>query len=247
MDSYYLIINIGSILGAVFLLSLYWKKSRSWKKAIVVLLISFVVIEAGDIGGRLVRVLSYGDGLNIWELFTKEQGTHFIGRVIFAVLFFPWAYRLVYRHTKREWMEYLDLLCIFMTFQHIFNRIACLSYGCCMGKSYNGFLAFRYPAGSGTGAGYTYPVYPTQLFEIACMVLLLVLLLVLHRRKQRLLYVFCGVFSITIFLSEFMMDTRGTILIQGFSVIQYAAVLLAGIAGIYLIAVRKGKHCPFEQ
>lgn len=246
MDIYNGIINTGTVLGSVFLFFLYWKKSRSWKKTVVVFLISAVMLEIGNFAGKLVRVLSYGEGLDLGELFTEEVGTHFIGRVIFTILFFPWVYGLICRRTKKEWMEYLDLLCIFMAFQHIFNRFACLSRGCCMGKFYNGPFAWKYAAGSGRGAGYSYSVYPTQLFEIVCMVFLFVLLLVLRHRKKRLLYVFCAGFSMTIFLSEFMMDTQGTIRIWGLSVIQYAAVFLGGIAWFYSIAVKKGKHFPFK-
>ena len=246
MERYYLIINIGSVVGSIFLLYLYWKKSGGWKKTAVVFLISLLLLEVGNFGGKLVRVLSYGEGVRIWELITQEHGTHFIGRVIFTVLGFPWIYRLVYRNSKREWMEYLDLLCIFLAIQHIFNRMACLSYGCCMGKFYDGPFAFRY-FGEGSGAGYSFSVYPTQLFEIACMVGLTVLLLILRHRKKRLLFVFCFGFSLSIFLSEFMMENQGAIRIFGLSVIQYAALVLAGIAGIYFIAVRKGKYCPFEQ
>lgn len=246
MDHYHSIINAGSIIGSVFVLYLYRKKSGDWKKTVVIFLISLLLLEVGNLGGKLVRVLSYGEGVRIWELITQERGTHFIGRVIFTVLGFPWIYRLVYRDSKREWMEYLDLLCIFLVIQHIFNRMACLSYGCCMGRFYDGPFAFRY-VGEGSGAGYSYSVYPTQLFEMICMVCLAALLLILHHRKKRLLFVFCFGFSISIFLSEFMMEGQGAICIFGLSVIQYAAVVLAGIAGIYFVAVRKGRHCPFEQ
>lgn len=242
MNSYFLLINMGSILGILIFFNLCKRESKSWKKALALLFISILVIETGSFAGKFVRFLSYGEGIDIRKIFIENHGTHFIGRVIFTVIVFPWFYRLVYRSTKQEWEKYLDLLCIFMAFQHIFNRAACLSNGCCMGKFYNGPFAFQYSSGTETGPGYSYPVYPTQLFEMICMILLLALLFVLYRMKKRLLVVFCSGFSVTIFLSEFMMDKQGTILVFGFSVIQFAALLLVGIAFLYVI-VRKRIDC----
>lgn len=239
MDSYSLLINIGSILGILMFFSLCKRESKSWKKALVVLLLSIVVIETGSFAGKLVRLLSYGVEIDLRKIFIEDHGTHFIGRVIFTVTVFPWLYRLLFCGTKKEWENYLDLLCIFMAFQHIFNRAACLSYGCCMGRFYKGPFAFQYVSDKGTGPGYSYSVYPTQLFEMACMILLLALLFVLYRKKKRLSSVFCSGFSVTIFLSEFMMDKQGTILIFGFSVIQFAAILLLVIAFLYFIVHKK--------
>lgn len=236
MNAYFLTINLGSIFGSFLLLFFYWQKSRSWKKTIVVYLISLTALELGSFFGRLVRGLSYGTKEPVWELLTKEQGTHFIGRVIFVLLFFPLAYRLIYRTRSREWIAYLDLLCIFLAFQHMFNRMACLFEGCCMGKFYRGPFAFKYPWGRGTGAGYSYSVYPTQLFEAVCMLVLFLALLYLHKRSKRLLFVFCICFSTVIFISEFMMEGIGTIRVMGCSVIQYAAVLLMGMTGIFAVA-----------
>ena len=144
MDSYFFIINIGSILGILIFFILCKRESGSWKKTAAVLFISIVVVETGSFAGKLVRFLSYGDGIEIRNFLIEDHGTHFIGRVIFTVIVFPWLYRLVYRGTKKEWEKYLGLLCIFMAFQHIFNRAACLSYGCCMGKFYHGPFAFQY-------------------------------------------------------------------------------------------------------
>ena len=202
MDSYSLLINIGSILGILMFFSLCKRESKSWKKALVVLLLSIVVIETGSFAGKLVRLLSYGVEIDLRKIFIEDHGTHFIGRVIF-------------------------------------NRAACLSYGCCMGRFYKGPFAFQYFSDKGTGPGYSYSVYPTQLFEMACMILLLALLFVLYRKKKRLSSVFCSGFSVTIFLSEFMMDKQGTILIFGFSVIQFAAILLLVIAFLYFIVHKK--------
>ena len=226
IDSYYFFINLGSVLGSILMLVLFYRKNHSFRKTAAVYLLALAILEVGMFAGRLVRGISYGKEWNIVQIITQPNGNHFIGRVLFVMWCFPGLYRMIFRKEKEEWPEYLDLLCIFLTFQHIFNRVACLCEGCCMGKPYSGIFAFWYHAEGKTGAGFSYPVYPTQIFEILCMVVLLVLLFVLRTKKKHLADVFCIGFAVCIFLSEFMMDQTGVLLIAGLSVIQYAAILL---------------------
>lgn len=232
IESYDFFVNLGSVLGSILLIALYYHKNRSWKKTAAVYLLSLAVLQAGMFAGRLVRGLSYGEDWNIIHIITKPNGNHFIGRVLFAMLVFPLLYCLIFRKKKKEWLEYLDILCIFLAFQHIFNRIACLCGGCCMGKPYSGICAFLCHVDGKTGAGFSYPVFPTQIFEIICMIVLRVLLLVFCFQGRSLTWRFCFGFAVCIFVSEFMMDQTGVLLIGGLSVIQYAAVALFA-AGIW--------------
>lgn len=227
VKSYDLFINLGSVLGSILLIVLYYRKSGSWKKTFAVFLLSLAIVQLGFFAGRLVRGISYGEGESLTELLTTPQGNHFIGRVLFTAWVFPAAFCLIFKKKKEEWKDYLDLLCVFLTFQHIFNRIACLFNGCCVGKYYDGIFALRYYGQGKSGAGYSYPVYPTQMFEVVCMLVLLVLLLFLYKRRRRLRNVFCAGFALTVFVSEFMMDKKGVLLFAGLTAIQYAAVLLA--------------------
>lgn len=239
--SYDFFINLGSILGSVLLIGLYFRKSKSWKKAISVFILSLVIVELGYFTGNFVRGLSYGEVNSIrdvFHLFVEKEGNHFIGRVLLVLWLFPPVFCLLFRKSKREWMDYLDLLCIFLAFQHIFNRIGCFFNGCCCGEYYDGIFALRYHVEGKSGPGYAYPVYPTQLFEIICMILLFIILFILYIRKKRLLYIFVIGFSVTIFLSEFMMNKQGVVLIAGLTVIQYAAILLL-VTGIVMAVCKK--------
>lgn len=234
IESYDFFINLGSVLGSILLIALYYHKSRSWKKTTAVYLLSLVILQAGMFAGRLVRGLSYGEEWNLVSIITKPNGNHFIGRVLFTMWVFPLLYRLIFREKKKEWLEYLDILCVFLAFQHIFNRIACLCNGCCMGKPYHGIFAFLCQVDGKTGAGFSYPVFPTQIFEILCMIVLCVMLLIFYFRKKSLTWRFCFGFAGCIFLSEFMMDQTGVLLIAGLSIIQYAAVALLA-TGIWML------------
>lgn len=241
VKSYDFFINLGSILGSVLLIFLYYMKSKSPAKAIKIFILSLVIVELGYFTGSIVRGLSYGDIRNISDvarLFVEKQGNHFIGRVLLVIWIFPPLFSTFFREIKQQRWEYLDILCIFLTFQHIFNRIACLFNGCCCGEYYNGIFALRYKVSGKNGPGYAYPVYPTQMFEIICMVLLFILLIILHIKNKGLLLTFVTGFSFTIFISEFMMNKQGVILIGGLTVIQYTAVILL-ISGIFLSVYKR--------
>lgn len=245
--SYDFFINMGSIIGVVILLILFYRKSKSIKKSFCLLGISIVIVELGYFAGNAIRGLTYGgvQGMSdVIHLFTRWNGNHFIGRVLVLMWVFPVVYRLIYKKNRQEWIEYLDLLCIFMTFQHIFNRIACFFNGCCCGKYYIGKLAFQYKVEGKSGPGYSYSVYPTQFFEIACMVVLLIVLMILYIKNKRLVYVFQISFALTIFVSEFMMNSQGTITIWGFTVIQYCSGILLVTAFImWLLRRREERNC----
>ena len=233
IEAYDFFINLGSVIGSILLIVLYYRKNRSWKKTAEVYLLAFAILEVGMFAGRLVRGLSYWEEWNIFHIITQLNGNHFIGRVLFTMWVFPVLYRAIFRKEKGEWTGYLDLLCVFLAFQHIFNRIACLCEGCCMGKPYSGIFAFWYRANGKSGAGFSYPVWPVQIFEISGMVILLILFFALHTKKKHFADVFSMGFAVCIFLSEFMMDQTGVLLIAGLSVIQYAAIVLF-VTGIFI-------------
>ena len=65
IESYDFFINLGSVLGSILLIALYYHKSRSWKKTTAVYLLSLVILQAGMFAGRLVRGLSYGEEWNL--------------------------------------------------------------------------------------------------------------------------------------------------------------------------------------
>lgn len=238
---YNFFINMGSILGSIMLIFLYFNKSRSWKLTIKIFIVSLAVVELGYFGGNFLRGLSYGEIRGVSDiivLFTGKNGNHFLGRVIFTMWIFPPLFCIVLKDIREEWINYLDILCIFLSFQHIFNRLGCLFNGCCCGKYYNGIFALKYNVNGKNGPGYSYPVYPTQMFEIICMIILFTILFILHLKNKRLVYIFQVGFAITIFISEFMMNSQGVMIVCGLTVIQYGAIVLL-ITSFVMWRIRK--------
>ncbi len=186
------------------------------------------------IGGymsSLVRILSYADGElegSLLKNILGDNGKHYIGTVIvIAVLFVPCTmlvHKLLYKK-NREWKNDIwmvaNSLAVGILIQHIFGRIGCFSRGCCYGIPYNGVFSMVFPY-----ARVSYPVFPSQLFEIiGAAVLLIAAAFFIHRGKEAFGGILCG-FSALIFLSEFWIDKRGTQLYYNLTVIQIFAVLL---------------------
>lgn len=227
--AYHFFVNMGSVIGGIGLLLSIYFLVKSKKNTILIFLSMFAVMYLGTFPAKAVRGMTHGNYENIWELlqlFVNYHGSHFIGRVLCCILLYPVCLRFLFRQQKELWAAVMDRFCLFLTFQHIFNRIACLCNGCCMGKFYNGIFAMQYSGKEGSGPGYSYPVYPAQMFEIVGMVLLFTVLYIFYKKGKSITEGFEIGFGVVIFLSEFMMDVSGTIQIAGLTIVQYAAVLL---------------------
>ncbi len=230
VSCYELAINVGTFIGLLVYLCISLIKTRSVKRVILSVISTAVLLNLGACTGNLIRGLSIGEIGGIREIINSGSGTHFIGRVITVVAILPFIYRYVILKDKREWVVYMDMVSFFLIIQHIFNRTGCLLNGCCEGKEYRGFLSFEYPIGVGFGPGYDYPMYPTQLFEIISMLILLAVCSYMFGKRKHIIIVFEIWFAITIFISEFMMLPDRTVYILGLNAIQYSAIILFMIA-----------------
>lgn len=232
---YPLLINIGSILAVAVYVFLCWKKSKSSVKTIVTTILGITLLVWGYYLSNFLRGVNAGSVHSTSDVFLENQGGHFIGRVLFVMWLFPPIYAVAFQKEKGEWVQYLDMLCVSLTVQHIFNRLACLCHGCCYGRKYSGPFAFTYPLGNGWGAGYDYSIYPTQLFEIIGMLILLVILLWRLRQNKHTVLLFEIVFAVIIFLSELMMSRTGVTLYFYLTAVQYAAIALILTALIFAL------------
>lgn len=228
VSAYNFWINIGSVIGSIGLLVSIYLLVKSKKDTVLIYLSMLAVMLLGAFPASAVRGLTYGGVRSLSDFFGLfiYQGSHFIGRVLFCIIIYPLCFRVLFRSKKNLCGAMMDRFCLFFTFQHIFNRIACIFNGCCVGKYYDGLFSIQYLDAEKTGPGYSYPVYPTRLFEIVGMIILFLILFLRYRKGKRILVWFEVGFGVVIFLSEFMMDASGTIQIAGLTVIQYAAILL---------------------
>lgn len=236
-------INIGSIIAiAVTAALLYIKyvKPRQSNRTIIQYMVFPMAIEAiialvfGAALGILIRSVTYEIPGNFIEKITysiKYGGTHFIGTVLVSAIVLPIFCYVVYE--KNEGRQVLNTLAFFFPIQHICNRIGCFLEGCCYGIPMNGIFSVKFP-----DEIVPYRVFPSQLFEIFCMIVLLLLQIILYKKQKDIFIVTMAGFGISIFISEFFMDKAGVITYCNLDAIQMAALLLLVIAFI-LFCIKK--------
>ena len=239
VSCYDLSIDIGTVIGLLVYLCIALIKTKSVKRVVCSVIFATVLLNLGAYLGNFIRGLSVGEVGGISEIFSTGSGSHFIGRVLMVVIFLPVVYRYFLGKDKKEWVLYMDFMSFYLVVQHIFNRLGCLLNGCCEGKEYRGFLSFEYPIGIGFGPGYDYPMYPTQLFEIISMVILLGVCIYMFGKRRHIIVIFEIWFAVTIFVSEFMMLPDHTVYILGLNAIQYSAIVLLIIAFVTKAKITK--------
>lgn len=234
---------LGAVVAVVVQMILLYRWTRQWR-CILFSALYGLYSWLGGYGSSVVRLLSYEDGGRtggFWNNVAGDYGKHYLGTVlVIAVLAVPGTfalYKLLFRQ-QREWKKYMlhvtNALAVGILLQHIFGRLGCFARGCCFGIPYQGIFSVTFPYGE-----VSYAVFPTQLFEILCaLVLLIIIGILLHRGKAVFGIALTG-FAVIIILSEFLIDKRGTRLFYGISVIQWFAILL-GIIGVgYIIWMGK--------
>ncbi len=226
--------NIGTVIGIVAMLLVWRKKKLNLKQVLAGAAAMAAVIVVGGFFSSLFRQLNHMDFQSYGELardVAARKGNHFIGRVLAAAFFFPCfsraaAFILRQPYTKELQGDLLDALAFFIPIQHIFNRLACLMNGCCYGIPYHGLFALRFP-------DLAYPVFPSQIFEMACMAALLAVVVFFDRKGKPLFGAALIGFGLSIFLSEFFMDQQGNLRILGMNAIQYGSLLVCAIGIFY--------------
>ncbi len=214
-ESYTLFINLGTLIGAFIMYELLEKHCKPekyrWKLVGIVLAIMAASIPFAKFIKGLFR---HGNG----------QATHFLGRVLAAAIILEVVYYFWWKE-KGCLLQAKNAVVMYLAVQHLFNRIACYLNGCCGGKKIaNGTL-----------------VFPSQLAEAFCMLVLIILIAVKIYQNQSFYYPFYMLFAIIIFFSEFMIeDTRigieKTSIITG---VQLGAILLfASSLGLYIWHIR---------
>ncbi len=148
-----------------------------------------------------------------------------------------WIYTKKYKVSIRP---YLDVYAVVLPLGHAFGRVGCFLAGCCYGMPCSVGFEYRYPVSSLTPTGVK--LFPIQLVEAACLLILFgVQLLVLRKRRfsGQCAVFYCWAYPLVRFTLEFF---RGDAERGGFlflSTSQWICLLLAGGATALLILGRK--------
>lgn len=237
-DSYSLMMLLG-IVGALVVFYVHHKKRSDSKYILDILIVACVAIAFGILGATLLQYL-----FDLLKGGNPRLSMTFYGGLIFGVGSFIIMYMFFVKKTHPE-KGIIDNVYVIapacITTAHGIGRIGCFLSGCCYGKETDSVFGVLFP-------GMENPVYPTQLFEAAFLLILSSILFLLAYKKESIitmpLYLISyGVFR---FLIEFIRgDDRGAFILS-MSPSQFISIFVV-IAGIVLIFTVKKKTKKTEQ
>ncbi len=209
-------------------------------------LLAIVSIALGILGAALFQAF-----YDMIELYTTQKilkfefsGLTFMGGLITGVVSFVLGTFIFAKgQVKRNFFECASYAAPCIVIGHMFGRLGCFCAGCCYGKRTNSFLGMQFP-------GDPYKVYPTQLFEVIFLAVLLAVMLVLlfkFKIHKPLLPIYGCSYAVYRFLIEFIRgDSRGTF-IPGLTPSQFQVILLALAAIALAVLVYRFNIIPFSK
>jgi phosphatidylglycerol---prolipoprotein diacylglyceryl transferase len=213
------IYSYGVLLAAAYLLGL-WMAARRARAAGLdankVLDLGIWVIIAALVGAKaLLFIVDFEQFTSSWDEFTTllRSGGVFYGGLIAAVVVCIYQLR---KHKLPLWMSG-DLFAPGIALGYMVGRLGCLLAGCCFGKQTNVAWAVTFTdpvANLNVGTPLNVPLHPTQLYESAAGLVILLLLLVIERKGRafagRTFWLFVLFYSVSRFIIEFYRgDDRG--------------------------------------
>lgn len=213
--------------------------------------LGIAIIIAALVGAKLLLVLVDFDRFraNPSEIFSiVRSGGVFYGGLIAAVAVAFW-YML--RHRMPLWTT-CDIFAPGIALGHAIGRLGCLAAGCCYGHPTDlpWAITFTNPAAAANvGTPLGVPLHPTQIYESAAELGILLLLLATERRGRpfagRTFWAYMLLYGVSRFVIEFFRgDPRGLVF-DVLSTSQFISVLLVPLSVAMLLYLgRRGDVAP---
>lgn len=213
------IYSYGVLLAAAYLLGL-WMAARRARHAGLdgnkVLDLGIWVIIAALVGAKaLLLIVDWDQFTSSWQEFTTllRSGGVFYGGLIAAVVVCIHQLR---KHRLPLWTS-ADLFAPGIALGYMVGRLGCLLAGCCYGRptDVSWAITFTDPmANLNVGTPLNVPLHPTQIYESAAGLVILLALLAIERRGRafagRTFWLFVLFYSVSRFFIEFYRgDDRG--------------------------------------
>ena len=232
------IYTYGVLLAASYLLGLQFAITRARKWGLDgnrVLDLGVYIIIAALVGAKLLLLITEFDQFHASPaeiLSIARSAGVFYGGLIMAIAVAFWY---IHRHHMPFWTT-CDAFAPAIALGHVTGRLGCFAAGCCYGRPTNVSWAvvFTNPAAAANvGTPLGIPLHPTQLYEAAAELLILVVLLATERRGHpfpgRTFWLYMILYAMSRFIVEFYRgDPRGVIF--GVSTSQFISLLLAPLA-----------------
>jgi phosphatidylglycerol:prolipoprotein diacylglycerol transferase len=243
------IYTYGVLLAASYLLGLRLAMMRARRRGLDsarVLDLGIYIIIAALLGAKLLLVVTdFGefqrDPAGMLSSLVWSAGV-FYGGLIAAV---GTAFWFISRHRMPFWTT-CDVFAPGIALGHVTGRLGCFAAGCCYGKPTTVAWAVKFTnplAAANVGTPLNIPLHPTQLYEAAAELLILVILLTTERRGRpyagRTFWLYMLLYAISRYVIEiYRGDPRGAVGV--FSTSQFISILLAPLAIAMLIWLSKG-------
>lgn len=176
----------------------------------------------------------------------KNGGLVFYGGVIGGIVA-AWIYL---RIKKARFFDYAAVIVPSIPLAHAIGRVGCFLAGCCYGKVCETPISVIYKNPIG-GAPTGVPVFPIQLIESACNIVVFVILMLYVGRKLKkgsVIFLYMILYGIERFVLEYYRydEIRGIFL--GLSTSQWISIVLfvIGVVGM-VIMIKKEHDAPSEE
>ncbi len=250
------IYTYGVLLAAAYLLGLQLAMVRGRRRGLDqarILDLGIYIIISALVGAKLLLLIvdfrSFAaNPRSLMDL--MRSGGVFYGGMILAV-----TVALLYiRRVGLPLWTTCDVFAPGIALGHVVGRLGCFFAGCCYGKpaSVAWAVTFTDPyAAANVGTPLNVPLHPTQLYEAGAEALILVVLLLTESRGRRFpgrtFWFYMLLYAVSRYVIEmFRGDPRGSVLI--FSTSQFISVLLAPLAVLMLLYLRRGEEpAPTSQ
>jgi phosphatidylglycerol:prolipoprotein diacylglycerol transferase len=245
--------SYGAMLALAFIVGTYLAAKRAERQGISaaqIIDLSFYILLSSILGARILFVflnLDYYkerllDTLKIWE-----GGLVFYGGLIFAFFTVVW----VLQKNKLPVWKVADILAVPFAFGIAIGRMGCFLNGCCYGKisfahgvcfpAKDNPAAFAQQVLDGlipSGAAFSLPVLPTQLYEALACLAIFFLLLWLEREKHFAgfsFWTFILFYSLSRFVIENLRYYDSNFIFGALTVSQIISIVLIAISTLALI------------
>lgn len=228
----------GVLLAASYLLGLRLAMSRSKARGLDsnrVLDLGIYIIIAALVGAKLLLLIVDFDQFRrdpsqLWTL--ARSGGVFYGGLILAVAVAFWY---IWKHRMPFWTT-CDVFAPGIALGHVTGRLGCLAAGCCYGSPTDVAWAITFTnplAATNVGTPLNVPLHPTQLYEAAAELIILIILLVTERKGRyfpgRTFWAYMFFYALSRFVIEiYRGDPRG--MIFGMSTSQFISLVLAPLS-----------------
>jgi phosphatidylglycerol---prolipoprotein diacylglyceryl transferase len=240
----------GVLLAASYLLGLRLAMSRAKARGLDhnrVLDLGIYIIIAALIGAKLLLLVVDFDQFRanpaeIWSL--ARSGGVFYGGLILAVVVAFWY---IAKHQLPFWTT-CDVFAPGIALGHVTGRLGCLAAGCCYGKPTDVAWAITFTnplAQANVGTPLGVPLHPTQIYEAAAELLILIFLLATEKKGRpfpgRTFWSYMFLYALSRYVIEiYRGDPRGMVF-GLMSTSQFISVILAPLSIVMLIWLSRAR------